>query len=358
MIQTIEPLELLNEKEPTLSEVKKVVREECFQANITKATLFLLSGLVQFIVTGLFSYFSWITGYWALFPISWFLMGFVFTSLFVLGHDCAHESFFGNKKLNSFFGHILFIPTFYPYYAWKYSHAAHHQHTNELYAPLDTVYFDNAWIPMTISQYNTMRKESPFTAYAYRITRVLIPLGSLIHNLIYHYFPSKFKQDHRKNVSLSYIFLFVVGITIVGILYYFTESIFSIFHFWIIPSLFFQFWMSLYTFLHHTSEEMSFYPKEEWSQYRGQIKSTTNYRMPKWISKLHFHIDCHIPHHLNIKIPSYMLLAAQDDLNQSKYSEDIQEEKFTWKHYFKVIRNCNLWDEQKNKYVRFSQAAD
>lgn len=94
-------------------------------------------------------------------------------------------------------------------------------------------------------------------------------------------------------------------------------------------------------------EEMSFYPKEEWSQYRGQIKSTTNYRMPKWISKLHFHIDCHIPHHLNIKIPSYMLLAAQDDLNQSKYSEDIQEEKFTWKHYFKVIRNCNLWDEQK-----------
>ena len=99
---------------------------------------------------------------------------------------------------------------------------------------------------------------------------------------------------------------------------------------------------------------MSFYPKEEWNQYRGQIKSTTNYKMPRFLSALHFHIDIHIPHHLNIKIPSYMLLAAQADLNKSKYSEDIEEEEFTWKHYFQTIRNCNLWDEDKSGYVRFS----
>lgn len=355
MIQVFEPLEIQTEKEPTLSEVKKVVREKCFQPNSKKASLFLFSGILQFSLAGVFSYFAWSLGYWVLFPVAWFLMGFVFTSLFVLGHDCAHESFTGNKKLNSLLGHILFIPTFYPYYAWKYSHAAHHQHTNELYASADTVYYDNAWIPMTVNQYKTLKRKFPFRAFAYKATRLFIPLGSLIHNVVYHYSPSKFKADHKSNVIFSYFILAGLGSIVAGSICYATGSIFAIFHFWFIPALFFQFWMSLYTFLHHTSEDMSFYPKEEWNQYRGQIKSTTNYKMPRFISALHFHIDCHIPHHLNIKIPSYMLLAAQIDLNQSKYSEDIQEETFTWKHYFKTTNTCNLWDEVNGKYVRFSK---
>ena len=355
MIRATSPLELIHDREPTLSEVKKTVREKCFQPNNKKASLFLLSGIFQFLVASIFSYTVWSLGYWMLFPIAWFVMGFVFTSLFVLGHDCAHESFTGNKKLNSLLGHILFIPTFYPYYAWKYSHAAHHQHTNELYTLANTVYFDNAWVPMTVNQYRSLKKKSPTRAFAYKITRIFIPLGSLIHNVVYHYYPSKFKTDHKSNVLFSYIILSVLGSIIAAIIYYATNSIFAICHFWFIPSLFFQFWMSLYTFLHHTSEGMSFYPKEEWNQYRGQIKSTTNYKMPRILSTLHFHIDIHIPHHLNIKIPSYMLLAAQSDLNMSKYSEDIQEEKFTWKHYFKTIKECNLWDESKNRYVRFSE---
>lgn len=355
MIEVIEPLELLIDKEPTLSEVKKAVREECFQPNTKKASIFLFFGILQFIVASIFSYLVWILGYSILFPISWFVMGFVFTSLFVLGHDCAHESFTGSKKLNSFLGHILFVPTFYPYYAWKYSHAAHHQHTNELFAPADTVYYDNAWLPMTVNQYKVMQRRYPIHAFAYKATRLFIPLGSLIHNMVYHYFPSKFKADHRANVYFSYAILAMLGSIIAASIYYATGSIFVIFHFWFIPALFFQFWMSLYTFLHHTSEDMLFYKKEEWNQYRGQIKSTTNYKMPFWLSNLHFHIDIHIPHHLNIKIPSYMLLTAQKDLVNSKYSEDIQEEKFTWKHYFKTIRNCNLWDEVNGKYVRFSK---
>lgn len=351
MIEILETKD--TEKEPTLSEVKQVVREECFKPNVLKAILFLFSGLIQFVLAGLFSYFIWNSGYLVLFPIAWFISGFAFTSLFVLGHDCAHESFTNNKTLNSILGHILFIPTFYPYYAWKYSHAAHHQHTNELYAPSNTVYFDNAWIPMTINEYKTMQKKYPSRAFLYKLTRIIIPLGSFIHNIVYHYFPSKFKEEHRKKVIFSYLILGILGTSAAAILYYATESIFTIFHFWFIPALFFQFWMSLYTFLHHTSKDMLFYPKKEWSQYKGQIKSTTNYRMPKLISFLHFHIDCHIPHHLNIKIPSYHLLKAQIDLANSKYSEDIEETKFTWKHYFKTIRDCNLWDEANGCYVRF-----
>ena len=354
MIRVIEPLESIMEREPTLSEVKKTVRNECFQPDYTKASLFLLSGIIQFLFAVCFSYLSWDWGNWALFPVAWFVSGFVFTSLFVLGHDCAHESFTRSKRLNSFLGHILFIPTFYPYYGWKYSHAAHHQHTNELYAEANTVYFDNAWIPMTVNQYKATKEKYPFRALAYKVTRLFIPLGSLIHNMIYHYFPSKFKAEHRGNVNFSYFVLAILGSSAAACIYYATESLFAVFHFWIIPALFFQFWMSLYTFLHHTSQDMSFYTKEEWNQYRGQFKSTTNYKMPRLLSALHFHIDIHIPHHLNIKIPSYMLLAAQSDLNKSKYSEDIQEEEFTWKHYFQTIRNCNLWDEDKGGYVRFS----
>ncbi|MBP9164220.1 MAG: fatty acid desaturase, partial [Leptospiraceae bacterium] len=225
MIRVIEPLESIMEREPTLSEVKKTVRNECFQPDYTKASLFLLSGIIQFLFAVCFSYLSWDWGNWALFPVAWFVSGFVFTSLFVLGHDCAHESFTRSKRLNSFLGHILFIPTFYPYYAWKYSHAAHHQHTNELYAEANTVYFDNAWIPMTVNQYKATKEKYPFRALAYKVTRLFIPLGSLIHNMIYHYFPSKFKAEHRENVKFSYFVLATIGSLIAASIYYATESL-------------------------------------------------------------------------------------------------------------------------------------
>lgn len=78
--------------------------------------------------------------------------------------------------------------------------------------------------------------------------------------------------------------------------------------------------------------------------------------MPAWLSSLHFHIDYHIPHHLNIRIPSYKLVEAQEQLRVSSFKEDLSEEKFTWKEYFNAIQKCQLWDDKNEKYITFKEA--
>ncbi|MDX1959709.1 MAG: fatty acid desaturase [Leptospiraceae bacterium] len=340
-------------KSPTLGDVKKVVRSECFTPSWNWALSYLAIGLTFYGFTFAFSIYALQMNLYYLYPIAWFLMGTSVTSLFVLGHDCAHESFTNSKRFNSFIGHMLFMPSFYPYYAWKYSHHAHHHNTNKLGAPANSVYYDNAWIPMTTKQYELIHKRYPVKAFLYRLSRSFLPIGSTMHNLLYHYFPSKFTKDHRKNVYFSYIVLAtLVAISFVYTIYL-TDNIFSIFHFWILPAFFFQFWMSLYTFLHHSSEETEFYEEAEWDQYKGQILSTLNYTMPKWISLLHFHIDIHTPHHLNIKIPCYRLPDALRDLKNSKFSEDIFIKEFQLRDYFQTIQTCKLWDLEKRKYVGF-----
>ncbi|MDF1663934.1 MAG: hypothetical protein P1V97_19345, partial [Planctomycetota bacterium] len=80
----------------------------------------------------------------------------------------------------------------------------------------------------------------------------------------------------RRHVAYSLLFILVTFIaTTIGLISW-TESVFSIFHFWIIPAFFGQIWMAIYTYLHHTAENKKFYPEEEWTAYKGRFKGTVN----------------------------------------------------------------------------------
>ncbi|WCL48401.1 fatty acid desaturase [Leptospira sp. GIMC2001] len=342
-------------KDPTLSEIKKFLNPKLFEPNLNKAIIYIISGVIQFIVGIGFLYYIYQARIYWLYPIGWFIGGTVFTSLFVLAHDCAHESFFKTKFWNSFWGHILFLPTFYPHHAWRYTHAAHHQNTNLLKTSTTDVYFDNAWIPFTTKEYIDLRKQSKIYAVIFKITRVLLPIGSLIHNILFHYQINKYQNSHKPKVLFSYWILGLFFLSVAATSYLLTESFYPVLHFWIIPALCFQFWMSLYTYLHHTSPDIKIYKENDWNQYRGQIVSTRNCYMPAWLSSLHFHIDIHIPHHLNIRIPSYNLVQAQKELKQSAIKNDLKEEKFTWKLFISTIKTCHLWDIDANRYQTFRE---
>ncbi|KAK9868884.1 hypothetical protein WJX84_011427 [Apatococcus fuscideae] len=55
----------------------------------------------------------------------WFAQGTMFWALFVVGHDCGHQSFSNNKTLNDFVGNLVhsFHPG--PYTGWRISHRTH-----------------------------------------------------------------------------------------------------------------------------------------------------------------------------------------------------------------------------------------
>ncbi|MDZ4727956.1 MAG: fatty acid desaturase [Leptospira sp.] len=344
-----------SEQPTTLDGPRKSIRPELFKPNSKKAMYVLGIG----ILFQIFSYSVLSVGLFydqmAVIVLGWLLTGMSVTSLFVIGHDCAHGSFLKNQKLNHIIGHISLLFSFYPYFGWKHTHNAHHAHTNDLSSNTKDVYFDNAWIPFTVHEYLALKKVYPVRAFLYKMTRFFPPIGSLLHNIVFHAFPSKLIKSHRKDLYISY-FILGAGLSILSLgLWYVFGTVFAILHFLIIPALFFQFWMSYYTFLHHTSNEIQFYKPKDWNPYLGQIVSTYNSLSPKWLSFLHFHIDIHTPHHLSTAIPCYHLKEAYEDLKKSKFSIDLKEGKMSFTYLWNQLMQCHVYDAEANVYRRFRE---
>ncbi|TGL58094.1 hypothetical protein EHQ58_11940 [Leptospira ognonensis] len=334
---------------------RKAIRSYLFKPNGWKAMKVLAFGFLFQTFSYSVIYAALVYGNYFLLVTGWILCGMSVTSLFVIGHDCAHGSFLKNTKVGDFIGHVCFLFSFYPYYGWKYTHNAHHAHTNDISTHSHDVYFDNAWTPFTVEEYLALKQTSKLRAFLYKMTRYFPPFGSLLHNVAFHAFPGKFIESHKNKLYFSYgILVLGLGFICYG-LSMLVGNPFAFFHFLIMPGILFQFWMSYYTYLHHTSTEIQFYQKSEWTPYLGQIVSTYNFLNPKWLSFIHFHIDIHTPHHLSTAIPCYHLLEAYKDLKCSDFAEDLKEGKFQWSYLFKQLKECHVWDMEEKRYRRFSE---
>ena len=61
-----------------------------------------------------------------------FLQGLFGTGLWVLAHECGHQSFSPSKKLNDTVGWICHSALLVPYFSWKISHGKHHKATGNI----------------------------------------------------------------------------------------------------------------------------------------------------------------------------------------------------------------------------------
>ena len=84
-------------------------------------------------------------------PLYWLAQGTMFWALFVVGHDCGHQSFSPSRTLNDFVGNIVHASILVPYHGWRVSHRKHHGNHGH-------VENDESWYPTTKSDYEKMDK--------------------------------------------------------------------------------------------------------------------------------------------------------------------------------------------------------
>jgi len=128
---------------PDVKTLKDAIPAKCFERSMIRSFSYVVRDLI--IVGSLFysavllsrleaSLFVTVP-LWALYS---FVQGCFFTGLWILAHDCGHDSFSENLTVNAITGWVLHSICMVPFFSWKFSHARHHRYHNHM--EKDTVF--------------------------------------------------------------------------------------------------------------------------------------------------------------------------------------------------------------------------
>lgn len=288
----------------------------------------------------LLGYFLLAVSPWYLLPIVWIFQGTSLIGLFVIGHDCGHRSFSNRLWLNDLVGHLVFLPTIYPYHPWRILHNHHHKHTNKLD-------FDNAWYPSRLEEYEGF--PSSMRWWYRRIRGKFWWIGSITHWARIHFNWDQFEGKQREQFRFSVLLVVITGAIAFPIMFY-TLGIWGFIKFWLIPWMIYHFWMSTFTIVHHTLPTIPFKTKEQWNEAEAQLCGTVHCKYPWWVELLCHDINVHIPHHLTTAIPWYNLRLAHASLEEN-WGEYIHKREFSWSLIREISEKCHLYHQENNYQI-------
>ncbi|EPE27702.1 hypothetical protein GLAREA_04493 [Glarea lozoyensis ATCC 20868] len=270
-------------------------------------------------------------GLWALYTI---LQGFFATGLWVLAHECGHQSFSPSKVLNDTTGWICHSALLVPYFSWKISHGKHHKATGNMerdmvFVPKTREHYASR-IGKLVHEIDELTEETPIATVLHSLGQQLLgwPMY-LLANVTGHNNHEKQHEGRGKGKVNGYttgvnhfnpasplyeakdaklILLSDLGIAITAfVLYKLCQSFgFQNMLVWyFIPYLWVNHWLVAITYLQHTDGSLPHYSGSSWNYVRGA--AATIDREFGFIGRtlLHGIIETHVLHHYVSTIPFY-----------------------------------------------------
>ncbi|KAL9583907.1 MAG: hypothetical protein Q9212_002435 [Teloschistes hypoglaucus] len=263
-----------------------------------------------------------------------FVQGLFGTGLWVLAHECGHQSFSPSKTLNDTVGWICHSALLVPYFSWKISHGKHHKATGNLER-------DMVFVPKTREEYaskagyyahelSELMEETPIVTAGTMIGQQLvgwlwyISMNVTGHNHherqpegrgkgksngfaggVNHFNPSSplYEGKDAKLILLSDLGLAITAALIITVGRTFGWANVAVWY--ILPYLWVNHWLVAITFLQHTDPTLPHYEAESWNFARGA--AATIDREFGFIGRHLFHgiIETHVLHHYVSTIPFY-----------------------------------------------------
>jgi len=272
---------------------------------------------------------------WYLIPFAWILQGTAMTGLFVIGHDCAHQSFSHSPLLNEIVGTICMSPLLFPYGAWEHTHNHHHTYANNLDK-------DFLWKPLTDE---SVKKMSPtMRTILYYFYGPLFFQSSLIHHAFHFVIPfTVSRMDVKIKTMRSIVFCLLAAYLLYNYGAQYLGGSLAVVY--LVPFLVFQFWLSTFTYFHHRHKDAAGWRKDaNWDKVYGGLFATVHVDFPSWVEWLTLDINWHLPHHASALIPWYNLRPASYKLLK-KYGDILQTEVFSWKLWCETTTECHMYSE-------------
>lgn len=300
----------------------------------------LVNSVAPYFVIWVLMYYSLSVSYWLTLALA-FLNALFMMRIFIIQHDCGHNSFFKSTRLNDFVGGLLGVITLTPYQHWRRSHARHHANSGDLdFRGIGDIY------TLTVDEYAVLPWWRKFAYRFYRNPFVKFVVSPTLLFIVLHRFAfsteTKERREresvYRTNLALAAVF---IGL---GAWIGFKETILI----WL-PIEVFGASIGVYLFyVQHQFEDTYWRWHEEWDYTEAALRGSSFFKMNKIAQWFSGNIGFHHVHHLSPKIPNY-------NLERAHYENEIfhQVETITFQSSFKTVF-LHLWDEQTHKLISWA----
>jgi len=276
--------------------------------------------------------------YWITLGLAVLAAGFL-VRIFIIFHDCGHNSFFRSTRANKRVGFLLGLLVFTPSEHWWRSHAIHHATSGNL----DKRGIGDVTM-LTAEEFENL----PWTGrLGYRLFRnpfIMFGLGPLFMFLLMHRLPSpKLGRRYTLNVLLADLGIVLLAAAVSLAFGFRTYVLVQLPVIWMGGMV--GIWMF---YIQHQFEDTYFVRSDRWNFVAAGLLGTSFYRLPRLLQWFTGNIGFHHLHHLNPSIPNYNLEAARQAV----------PEIFPWE---KVIEpgkelsalRCKLYDEPRMRMIGF-----
>ncbi|HMP29145.1 MAG TPA: fatty acid desaturase [Saprospiraceae bacterium] len=307
-----------------------------------KAIVQMITSFVPFLALWVLMYFTWDYSKIGFYLLA-FLNAFFLVRIFIIQHDCGHQSYVKSKFWRDTIGVVCSLFSTIPYHYWAKSHDFHHGHNGMLdhrdIGDIDT---------LTVAEYDALPKFKQFLYRIYRSFPVMFILGPIYYILIHNRLPlitlPQFKKERiRLYLSNALIVGVVIGVSLlldwkkVVITHLSIVCLFSIIAIW-------------FFYVQHQHEEGYKHWKNKWEYLYAAVKGSTFYKLPKFMHWFTGNIGYHHIHHLNPAIPSYKL---PDSIASIPWFHKFTTE-VTFLESLKLASH-KLWDEQSERMITFKE---
>lgn len=333
-----------------MNDVRAVIPERCYQPSAARSTLAVIQGISLWlapVVALVLTSASW----WSVLFIG--LVGMAVAGLFVLGHDASHGALYTSNKANALVARWCMVPSLHNESAWGFGHnRIHHGFTTRLG-------FDFVWQPLSPAEFAAL---SRFGRMRHRFEWSWLGSGAYYarevwwNKMMFYRPEGKRAATYRRDNwfmglvggSLAVVVGFV-GLVQGGPL----RALWLIAATLLIPFAMFCQVIGWTVYVHHIDPKLLWWPRREWTQFKGQMESTTVIDIPWVINKLWFHdIFVHMPHHVDPRISFYRLREASKAI-ETAFPGVVRHEGWNIGHYFAATRQCKLFDADERRWVKY-----
>jgi omega-6 fatty acid desaturase (delta-12 desaturase) len=343
---------------PTKREILAAIPEDCFERSLLTSSAYLAGSLVMTLGAGCAAY--------LFLPISWtwlpawigyaIVAGTAATGCWVIAHECGHRAFSHHRWIQDAIGFTLHSALLVPYFSWQRSHSLHHAKTNHLdegetFVPArDTTPAGLAW-----RKWQDRMGDEAFAVFIMLVNFLIgWPLylttgatGGPTRGMTSHFWPAKpfstvlFPGQWRAKAWVSTLGVIAV-LVVLGTWAFAAESIVPVLALYVGPYLVVNFWLVLYTWLHHTDVAVPHFADNEWSWVRGAFMSVDRPYGPL-LDFLHHRIgSTHVAHHMDARIPHYHARRATEALSRAFPDHYRYDPTPVHKALWRVVTRCNV----------------